>query len=61
MEIMVVRPYTRGQSARVLVRTWVNCVTTLTKIVALSMQMLERKPNEELVLTVEEQPIEYEA
>jgi hypothetical protein len=33
----------------------------LTKIVALSMQMLDRKPREEPVLTVEEQPIEYEA
>ena len=32
-----------------------------TKIVALSMQMLDRKPSEEPVLTVEEQPIEYEA
>jgi single-strand DNA-binding protein len=32
-----------------------------TKIVALTMQMLDRKPSEEPVLTVEEQPIEYEA
>lgn len=32
-----------------------------TKIVALSMQMLDRKPSEEPVLTVEEQSIEYEA
>ena len=32
-----------------------------TKIVALSMQMLDRKPSDEPVLTVEEQPIEYEA
>jgi hypothetical protein len=34
----------------------------LTKVVCLSMQMLDRKPSEEPVLmTVEEQPIEYEA
>jgi hypothetical protein len=33
----------------------------LTKIVALSMQMLDRKPSEEPALSVEEQPIEYEA
>ena len=32
-----------------------------TKIVALSMQMLDRKPSEEPVLTVEEETIEYEA
>ena len=32
-----------------------------TKIVALSMQMLDRKPSEEPVLTVEEEAIEYEA
>jgi single-strand DNA-binding protein len=32
-----------------------------TKIVALSMQMLDHKPNEEPVLTVEEEAIEYEA
>jgi single-strand DNA-binding protein len=32
-----------------------------TKIVCLSMQMLDRKPNEEPVLTVEEEAIEYEA
>jgi single-strand DNA-binding protein len=32
-----------------------------TKVVALSMQMLDRKPNEEPVLTVEEEAIEYEA
>ncbi len=32
-----------------------------TKIVALSMQMLDRKPSEEPVLTVEEESIEYEA
>jgi hypothetical protein len=38
-----------------------RCVTSFTKIVALSMQMLDRKPSEEPVLTVEEQPIEYEA
>jgi hypothetical protein len=29
--------------------------------VALSMQMLDRKPTEEPVLTVEEESIEYEA
>lgn len=39
---------------------WVTCVTTLTKVVCLAMQMLERKPNEEPVLTVEEDAIEYE-
>jgi hypothetical protein len=32
----------------------------LTKIVALSMQMLDRKPADELVLTVEEETIDYE-
>jgi single-strand DNA-binding protein len=33
-----------------------------TKVVCLAMQMLDRKPSEEEpVLTVEEQPIEYEA
>lgn len=32
-----------------------------TKVVALSMQMLDRKPNEEPVMTVEEETIEYEA
>lgn len=32
-----------------------------TKVVALSMQMLDRKPTEELVLTVEEDTPEYEA
>jgi hypothetical protein len=33
----------------------------LTKVVCLAMQMLDRKPNEEPVLTVEEEAIEYEA
>lgn len=32
-----------------------------TKVVALSMQMLDRKPNEEPVMTVEEETPEYEA
>ena len=32
-----------------------------TKVVALAMQMLDRKPSEEPVLTVEEETIEYEA
>jgi len=32
-----------------------------TKVVALSMQMLEPKPNEEPVLTVEEEVVDYEA
>jgi single-strand DNA-binding protein len=32
-----------------------------TKVVALSMQMLDRKPEEEPVTTVEEAPAEYEA
>lgn len=32
-----------------------------TKVVALAMQMLDRKPSEEPVMAVEEQPIEYEA
>jgi hypothetical protein len=36
-------------------------VTTLTKVVAIAMQMLDRKPNEEPVLAVEEETIEYEA
>lgn len=31
-----------------------------TKVVALAMQMLDRKPNEEPVMTVEEEAIEYE-
>ena len=32
-----------------------------TKVVALSMQMLDRKPEEEPVTTIEEQAGEYEA
>lgn len=32
-----------------------------TKVVALSMQMLDRKPNEEPLMTVEEESSEYEA
>ena len=32
-----------------------------TKVVALSMQMLDKKPGEEPVATVEEEPAEYEA
>jgi single-strand DNA-binding protein len=32
-----------------------------TKVVALAMQMLDRKPSEELVMTVEEEAIDYEA
>jgi single-strand DNA-binding protein len=32
-----------------------------TKVVALSMQMLDRKPEEEPVATIEEEPAEYEA
>jgi hypothetical protein len=40
---------------------WVICVTTLTKVVCLAMRMLDRKPSEESVLTVEEEAIEYEA
>jgi single-strand DNA-binding protein len=32
-----------------------------TKVVALTMQMLDRKPSEEPVMTVEEDAIEYEA
>lgn len=32
-----------------------------TKVVALSMQMLDRKPNDELVTTIEEDAPEYEA
>ncbi len=32
-----------------------------TKVVALTMQMLDRKPNEEPVMTVEEEAIDYEA
>jgi single-strand DNA-binding protein len=32
-----------------------------TKVVALAMQMLDRKPSEEPMLTVEEETIEYEA
>ena len=31
-----------------------------TKVVALSMQMLDRKPNDEPVMTVEEEAVEYE-
>ena len=32
-----------------------------TKVVALTMQMLDRKPNEEPVMTVEEEVVDYEA
>jgi single-strand DNA-binding protein len=32
-----------------------------TKVVALAMQMLDRKPSEEPILTVEEEAVEYEA
>jgi single-strand DNA-binding protein len=32
-----------------------------TKVVALAMQMLDRKPNDEPVLSVEEETIDYEA
>jgi single-strand DNA-binding protein len=32
-----------------------------TKVVALTMQMLDRKPSEEPVMTVEEEAIDYEA
>jgi len=32
-----------------------------TKVVALAMQMLDRKPNDEPILTVEEEASEYEA
>jgi single-strand DNA-binding protein len=32
-----------------------------TKVVALAMQMLDRKPNEEPVMTVEEEAVDYEA
>jgi single-strand DNA-binding protein len=32
-----------------------------TKVVALSMQMLDRKPNDEPVMTVEEEAMDYEA
>jgi single-strand DNA-binding protein len=32
-----------------------------TKVVALAMQMLDRKPSEEPVLTVEEEAVDYEA
>ena len=38
-----------------------NCVTYYTKVVALSMQMLDRKPNDEPMITVEEEAAEYEA
>jgi len=34
---------------------------TFTKVVALSMQMLDRKPSDEPVMTVEEEAPEYEA
>jgi len=32
-----------------------------TKVVALAMQMLDRKPNDEPVMTVEEETVDYEA
>lgn len=32
-----------------------------TKVVALAMQMLDRKPNDEPVMTVEEEAVDYEA
>lgn len=34
---------------------------TYTKVVALAMQMLDRKPSDEPVLTVEEEAVDYEA
>jgi hypothetical protein len=33
----------------------------LTKVVALAMQMLDRKPSDEPVMTVEEEAVDYEA
>jgi hypothetical protein len=39
----------------------IKSVDDETKVVALPMQMLDRKPRDKPVLMVEEQPIEYEA
>ena len=39
----------------------IKSVDDETKVVALAMQMLDRKRSDEPVLMVEEQPIEYEA
>ena len=32
-----------------------------TRVVALAMRMVDRKPSQEPILTVEEEPVEYEA
>ena len=44
-----------------LLRQYEFKAVTFTKAVPLAMQMLDRKPSEEPVLTVEEEAIEYEA
>jgi hypothetical protein len=56
-------PSIKGKSQIVCLFFDANKVTTkfYTKVVALSMQMLDRKPNEEPVTTVEEEAVEYEA
>ena len=36
-------------------------VKYFTKVIALAMQMLDRKPNEEPLMTVEEEAVDYEA
>ena len=41
--------------------TWVICVTTLKKVVALAMQMPDPKQAEEPVLTGEEEAIDDDA
>ena len=58
---MVFRFYTRGYLTHLSEPAWVYRVTNLTKVVALDMQMLDRKPSEEPVITVEEEAIDYEA
>ena len=60
MEIMRVA-FIPGEPTLPPARIWVYCVTTLTKVVCLAMQMLDRKPADEPVMTVEEEAIDYEA
>jgi hypothetical protein len=58
---MVVRLYIKGIISSPISENLGISVTALTKVIAIAMQMLDRKPAEEPVLTVQEQPIGYEA
>jgi hypothetical protein len=49
------------RATRQLDKSWAYCVTTLTKIVALAVQFLDKKDKEEPVLALEEESPEYEA